>query len=424
MHAYLIEFGNMLLRWLHVIAAMAWIGESFLFVMLDKGLREPVDAAERKRGVFGEMWAVHGGGFYHYQKYATAPPRLPEHLHWSFLKAYTTWLSGFALFALLYLARPDLYLANHASHWHWVAQLAGWQVNLLAVAFLVVGWVIYNEFCKRISPRAERDGWLALAIAVMMMAVAWLSLQVFSGRAAFLITGAVMATAMAGNVLFWIIPGQKRMVAAMQAGREPDPLDGRRGKQRSVHNTYFTLPVVLLMLSNHYAFLYADTHAWALMLLLMFAGALIRQFFVLLHGGAIQVGYPALGAVLIAFAVWLAWPTTPKRVPVSQSGAVAAGTPQAAEPVSLAQVMPILGRRCVECHSRHPTEAGFTAAPAGILLDDRQNVSRLADKIKQAVASRTMPLGNITGMTDAERAMIAAWQPLPDAAPVAAGSSH
>ena len=414
MHAYLLEFGNMLLRWLHVIAAMAWIGESFLFVMLDTGLRKPADAADRKRGVFGEMWAVHGGGFYHHQKYTAAPPKLPEHLHWSFLKAYTTWLSGFALFALLYLVRPDLYLANHDSDWGWVRQLSGWQIDLAAVLFLVLGWVVYNELCKRISPRAERDGVLALAVAVMMIGVAWLSMQIFSGRAAFLLTGAVMGTAMAGNVLFWIIPGQRRMVAAMEAGEEPDPDDGKRGKQRSVHNTYFTLPVVLLMLSNHYAFMYAHAQAWLLMVLLMFAGALIRQFFVLMHGGAIRPLYPVIGSLLIAGALWLAWPANTGPAPAA-TGAADSGR-QINGPVTLARVQQVLERRCVECHSRHPTEAGFTAAPAGILLDDRENVMRLQTRIKQAVASRYMPLGNLTGMTDAERALIAAWQPVPGAA--------
>src|SRR5699024_2904181 len=310
MEAYLIDFGNMLLRWLHVIAAIAWIGESFYFVMLDNRLHEPASAEDRQRGVFGESWAVHGGGFYHNQKYATAPAKLPEHLHWSYLKAYTTWLSGFALFLLLYLTRPDVYLVNSSSSWQWAADLSGWQVNILALLFLLLGWIIYNELCKRVSPTMQRDGILSLVVAVMMALVAWLGTHIFAGRAAFLLTGAVMATAMSANVFFWIIPGQRRMVDAMKAGAEPDPLDGKRGKQRSVHNTYFTLPVVLLMLSNHYSFLYTGDHAWIVMVLFILAGALIRQFFVVMHAGVKQPLYLVLGALLILAAFWLAAPAS------------------------------------------------------------------------------------------------------------------
>ena len=267
MQAYIIEFVNLLLRWLHVIAAIAWIGESIYFVMLDNGLRTPKAAEDREKGIFGEMWAVHGGGFYHNQKYATAPAKLPNDLHWSFWKAYTTWLSGFALFVILYMVNPGFYLVNPDSNWAWAANLTGWQANLLALGFLLGGWVVYNELCKRISPNMERDGLLSIAVAVMMVVVAYLSTQMFTGRAAFLLTGAVMATAMSANVFFWIIPGQRRMVKAMKAGEAPNPLDGKRGKQRSVHNTYFTLPVVLLMVSNHYSFIYAHELSWVVMVL-------------------------------------------------------------------------------------------------------------------------------------------------------------
>ncbi|HSP32416.1 MAG TPA: urate hydroxylase PuuD, partial [Halomonas sp.] len=299
MQAYLIDFVNLLLRWLHVIAAIAWIGESIYFVMLDNSLRSPKATEDREKGVFGEMWSVHGGGFYHNQKYATAPAKLPNDLHWSFWKAYTTWLSGFALFVILYMVNPGFYLVNPNSDWQWAANLTGWQANILALAFLLGGWVVYNELCKRISPNMERDGLLSVAVAVMMVVVAYLSTQMFTGRAAFLLTGAVMATAMSANVFFWIIPGQRRMVKAMKAGDAPNPLDGKRGKQRSVHNTYFTLPVVLLMVSNHYSFIYSHELAWVVMVLFIFAGALIRQFFVLMHAGKTQPAYPAFGVGLI-----------------------------------------------------------------------------------------------------------------------------
>lgn len=415
MEAYLIEFGNMLLRWLHVIAAIAWIGESFYFVMLDNSLREPGDANDKSRGVFGEMWAVHGGGFYHNQKYTTSPAKLPEHLHWSYLKAYTTWLSGFALFALMYLTQPQIYLVNSSSSWAWAANMTGWQAIIAALLFLLLGWVIYNELCKRVSPTMQRDGILSAVVAVMMVVVSYLSTQIFAGRAAFLLTGAVMATAMAANVYFWIIPGQSRMVASMKAGETPDPLDGKRGKQRSVHNTYFTLPVVFLMLSNHYSMLYTSDYAWVWMALFILAGALIRQFFVLMHAGQIRPAYPIVGAAIILVIAWIAAPVSVS--PSAGAGKTQAGissqTSQGSAGPSLTQVTSIIKNRCAACHSAKPTQPGFTAPPAGIVFDSKQDIAELRAKIKQVVASNYMPLGNITNMTKKERAVIAAWHKQP-----------
>lgn len=420
MLAYLIDYGNLLLRWLHVIAAIAWIGESIYFVMLDNSLRPPRSAEGKKRGVFGEMWAVHGGGFYHNQKYLTNPAELPDDLHWSFWKAYTTWLSGFALFTTMYLLRPDFYLVHRASDWAWAANLGGWQAAGLAVVFLLVGWVIYDQLCRRISPNMERDGLLSVAVAIMMVILAWLSCQVFPGRAAFLITGAVMATCMSANVFFWIIPGQRRMVHALKNGQAPNPLDGKRGKQRSVHNTYFTLPVVLLMLSNHYSFTYTHPQAWVIMSLFIFAGALIRQYFVLLHTGRNAWGYPVAGVVLLVVIGWMGAPATrPAPTPVSTlQPAQPAGTettPQAAAPVaaadgvSLQQVMHIMQARCVQCHAIEPTFVGMPSAPAGVSLETEQDVLANPALLKQVIENGYMPLGNLTDMTDDERAVIAAW---------------
>ncbi|HSH56586.1 MAG TPA: urate hydroxylase PuuD [Halomonas sp.] len=399
MQAYLLDFGNFMLRWLHVIAAIAWIGESIYFVMLDNGLRTPKAVEDRDKGVFGEMWAVHGGGFYHNQKYATAPAKLPEDLHWSFWKSYTTWLSGFALFVLLYMAKPSFYLVNANASWEWAANMSGWQANTVALLFLLGGWVVYNELCKRISPNMTRDGVLSVAVAVMMVVVSYLSVQIFSGRAAFLLTGAVMATAMSANVFFWIIPGQRRMVKAMKAGEAPNPLDGKRGKQRSVHNTYFTLPVVLLMISNHYSFAYSHEHAWVIMSLFIFGGALIRQFFVLMHAGRIQPAYPVAGTALIAVAFWIAMPNI----------AANSGQAQASASVSFAEVQPIIESRCVSCHAGEPSQPGFNAPPAGLAYDTRKQILQQMHRIQEVVASGYMPLGNMTGITEEERATIAAW---------------
>lgn len=398
MQTYIVDFANLLLRWLHVIAAIAWIGESIYFVMLDNGLRTPKAAEDREKGVFGEMWAVHGGGFYHNQKYATAPAKLPNDLHWSFWKAYTTWLSGFTLFVILYMANPGFYLVNPNSNWAWAASMTGWQANLLALAFLLGGWVVYNELCKRISPNMNRDGLLSVAVALMMIVVAYLSTQMFTGRAAFLLTGAVMATAMSANVFFWIIPGQRRMVKAMKAGEAPNPLDGKRGKQRSVHNTYFTLPVVLLMVSNHYSFIYSHELSWVVMVLFIFAGALIRQFFVLMHAGKTQPAYPAVGIGLILLAFWVAAPSP------GAGNASASGTP------SQAQISGLIDQHCSQCHARNPEHAGFSAPPAGYAFDTWDEILGHQAQIKQVVASRYMPLGNITNMSDEERDSIAAWE--------------
>src|SRR5699024_7600023 len=264
-----------------------------------------------------------------------------------------------------------------------------------------------NELCKRISPTMKNDGILTVAVAIMMIVVAWLSTQLFSGRAAFLLTGAVMATAMAANVFFWLIPGQRRMVKAMKAGEDPDPLDGKRGKQRSVHNTYFTLPVVFLMLSNHYSFMYTPEYAWALMVLFIFAGAVIRQFFVEMHAGKNQPAYLIVGALIIIATIWVAAPagtfSSPEPAPTSTQTAATEGEQTAAAP-SLDQVVSIIDKRCTACHSKNPTEQGFSAPPAGVVFDNKQDIVELRAKIKKVVASKYMPLGNMTKMTDEERA--------------------
>lgn len=417
MEAYLVEFGNLLLRWLHVIAAIAWIGESIYFVMLDNSLKPPAAEATKKRGVLGEMWAVHGGGFYHNQKYVTAPAELPNDLHWSFWKAYTTWLSGFALFAIMYMANPAFFLANPGSPWEWVRELTGWQVNVVALVFLLGGWVVYDQMCRRISPNMERDGLLSLAVAVMMVIVAYLSVHIFQGRAAFLITGAVMATAMSANVFFWIIPGQRRMVNALKKGEAPNPLDGKRGKQRSVHNTYFTLPVVFLMLSNHYSFTFTSEYAWIIMSLFIFSGALIRQYFVLLHMGQNKIAYPIFGVLLLVVIGVLAAPSKPKPVVsttstvenVSAQASPASETDAAAAPMT--RVLQIMNNRCIQCHAASPSYPGFAAAPAGLSFETEADVMANPVLLKQVIASKYMPLGNVTKMTEEEREFIAQWVP-------------
>lgn len=390
METYLLDWANLLLRWLHVITAIAWIGSSFYFVFLDSSLTPPADDKLRGEGATGELWAVHGGGFYHPVKYAVAPPRLPPHLHWFYWEAYSTWLSGFALFTVLYLWNASSFLVDRSlMDWSPGAAIA------VAVSFLAVFWVLYDAICQIFGHRRNGDRTVGLLVLLLVGIASWLACQWFPGRAAFLLVSAMLATAMSANVFFWIIPGQKKVVKAIEAGEPVDPIHGQRGKQRSVHNTYFTLPVLFGMLSNHYGFLYAHEYNWVVLILMMFAGAAIRQFFVMRHGWKLgrnrhPVGYALVGvAVLAATAVWLA----PER------GATAAAPAQA----DFASVRRVLEQRCTSCH-------GAQLQMKSVRLDSPQAVAQHAQAVyQQVVVARTMPLNNSTAMTDAERALVGQW---------------
>jgi uncharacterized membrane protein len=391
MESYLLDWTNLLLRWLHVITAIAWIGSSFYFVFLDSSLTPPQDEDLKRQGVSGELWAVHGGGFYHPVKFALAPPRLPEHLHWFYWEAYTTWMSGFALLAVSYLWNAGTYLVDRQlMDWSPAAAVAA------ALGFLVVFWLAYDAICRVFELRPDGDTWVGALVAVLVGVAAWLACQLFPGRAAFLLTGAMVATAMTANVAMWIIPGQRKMVRAIQAGQPVDPIHGQRGKQRSVHNTYFTLPVLVAMLSNHYSFLWTHPRNWLVLVLLMAAGAAIRQFFVLRHGWKLgrhgnPLPYALAGLALVAAtAVWLA--------PAPQ--AAAAAQPQA---VGYAQVRPILEQRCYLCH-------GAQVQMKNVRLDTPEALRQHAASVyQQAVVARLMPMNNATGITEAERAAIGQW---------------
>ncbi|MDO8420501.1 MAG: urate hydroxylase PuuD, partial [Rubrivivax sp.] len=310
METYLLDWANLLLRWAHVIVAIAWIGSSFYFVFLDNSLTRPADPALVARGVDGELWAVHGGGFYNPQKYMVAPRSLPEHLHWFFWESYSTWLTGFALFTVMYLFNAGTFLVDKNVHdWSPAAAVGA------SLAFLAVFWVVYDLICRWVGEKKGAVGGDAIVgalVFVYVVAAAWLACQLFAGRAAFLMVGAMMATAMSANVFFWIIPGQRKVIAQMKAGQTVDPIHGQRAKQRSVHNTYFTLPVLVAMLSNHYGWLTQGPHNWLVLVLLMLAGALIRHSFVVRHkalvlGKRVPWEYAAVGTVcLLGLAVWLA----------------------------------------------------------------------------------------------------------------------
>ena len=390
MEGFITDWLNLAIRWLHVVAAIAWIGESFYFVALDNSLKKPKDQTLVERGVFGELWHVHGGGFYNMQKYMVAPAQMPDDLHWSKWPSYTTWMSGFGLFTVLYLFSPSTYLVDPN-----VLPMSPVEAVAAALAFLTAGWIVYDSLCRLLG---HKDGALGICVGLYVLVAAYLACHVFSGRAAYLIVGAMLATIMSANVFFVIIPGQRKMVNAMLKGEAPNPIYGKRGKQRSVHNTYFTLPVVFAMLSNHYAMTYTHPYNWAVLVAILFAGALIRQFFVMRHRGQVLWYLPVGGVALLALALAV---TLPRPV---MPQAQAANAPA----VKLADIRPILQQRCAECHSAHPTLMG--SAPAGVLFDTPQEISTNAQRLyEQAVVLKAMPLGNVTKMTHDERETSAAW---------------
>jgi uncharacterized membrane protein len=478
MIGYLLDWCGLLVRWLHVIAGIAWIGSSFYFVWLDnhlepQGSSEPVDP-----NVAGELWAVHGGGFYRSRKYRVAPAVLPPTLHWFYWEAYTTWLSGFGLLCLLYFLRAEAYLIDPSV-------LALTKPTAIAIVFglLVASWLVYDGLCRSRLGRNERA--LALAVAVVTGLEAWGVCHLFGGRGAFMVFGAALGTIMVANVLFVIIPGQRELVLAKREGRDPDAGPGLRGKQRSVHNTYFTLPVLFVMISNHYAMTYDAHYNWLVLIAMSFAGACIRGWFVARHKpagrrGVVSALPAALGVLTLAGVVVALAPdrasesaqvaasaaglvpsegngtiaeseqsrggVSPQGIAPRQEGdvpegggssqasssqganptaqesdsaqgsassrgaAMAGGSPVVGAPaVDVAQVQAIVDQRCVPCHSRNPKLLGLTAAPNGIVLETLDQLRAHLPEIQKQVSLRAMPLANLTGMTDEERAKLLMW---------------
>jgi uncharacterized membrane protein len=387
MEAYVLDWLNLLARWLHVTVAIAWIGTSFYYIALDYHLIPPASPAADAAGVGGEVWEIHGGGFYRVEKYRVAPPTLPSPLHWFKWEAYTTWLSGFGLLVVLYYANASTYLVDRS-----VADISPPLAVGISAGLLVVGWLVYDALSRLLE---GRDRLLALAVMVVIAVTAFGASHIFSPRGAYIEVGAMIGTWMAANVRFVIIPGQRELVAAKHAGREPDPTPGLRGKQRSIHNNYLTLPVLFAMLSNHFPMTYGNPNGWLVLLGLMAIGAWVRHFFNLRNQGRVVWAIPAsAGVAVVALAVAIA----PRSVPAAQTR------------VSFAQAQMVIAQRCVPCHSAQPTQPGYPQAPNGVMFDTPDQIVGRAQQIyQQAVVTRTMPFGNLTNITQAERDVLAGW---------------
>lgn len=394
MEGYILEWLNLLGRWVHLVTGIAWIGASFYFVWLDNSLETPKQAADVERGVGGEVWSIHGGGFYHAQKYKIAPPKLPDTLHWFKWEAYTTWITGMFLISLMYWYQAEIYLIDPS-----VMALSKPVAVALGMLTLVIGWIVYDQLCK--SSLGNKEGTLSIAMLVFVCLAAWGLCQIFSGRGAYLHYGAMLGTIMVANVFFTIMPGQRDLVAAKAQGRAPDSSHGIRAKQRSVHNTYFTLPVLFVMISNHYAMTWGHEYNWLILIALSIAGALIRVYFVQRHHNK-QTPIPLIAAAVLIMSVAAAIVPKPSA-PIDVDPTVSAAD-------IFAKVHTVMEVRCTGCHAKAPTQPGFSAPPKGVILESADDIVRQAQTIyQQVVVTKAMPIGNLTQITDEERALIDQW---------------
>jgi len=401
--AHLTEWLNLGIRWIHMIVGIAWIGASFYFVWLENNLNR----SNPREGLSGDLWAIHGGGIYHLEKYKLAPPQMPENLHWFKWEAYTTWLSGVALLMVVYYLNPSLYLVLPGSDLSPAAAVA------IGFGSLIVGWFVYDLLCD--SPLGKTPALLGLVLFVLVIAACWGYSQIFSGRAAYIHTGALIGTIMVGNVFRIIMPAQRALVRAIESNTTPDPTLPAKGLLRSRHNNYFTLPVLFIMISNHFPSTYGSQYNWLILAALGALSVLVRHYFNTRHDSnrfAWALPAAAVGMICLAFVL------SPNRQPVPQN--LAPTIPEQAS-VSAQQnggeshspfnkVSSVIEERCTVCHSANPTSPLFSAAPAGVMFDTPEQIQQMAAKIHaQTVASQIMPLGNITQMTQEERDLLASW---------------
>jgi uncharacterized membrane protein len=381
-------WANLAIRWLHLVAGIAWIGSSFYFMWLDSHLKPP--KVPRGEGVAGELWSVHSGGFYHQMKFMVAPADMPDELHWFKWEAYTTWISGFLLLALIFYVGADLNLIDKSKY-----DLASWQAIVLGLGSLVAGWLVYDALCR--SPVGQNLRLFGGVWFALLTAAAYGLTRVFSDLGAFMHVGAIIGTVMAANVFLIIIPNQRKVVAQVLAGEKPDPALGKQAKQRSVHNNYMTLPVLFIMISNHYPMIFAAPLNWLWLAGLGIAGWTIRHFFNLKNAGRFEPQVLVYGALAFVAVAVLNESARPKP-------------PTVAEVPAYAVVRAIVDKHCIACHAAHPTHRGVPVAPNGAMFDTDGGLQAHADKIyARAVATQSMPQGNETMMTETERAQLGAW---------------
>jgi uncharacterized membrane protein len=420
--AHLTEWLNLGLRWIHMITGIAWIGASFYFVWLENNLNRQ----NPREGLSGDLWAIHGGGIYHLEKYKLAPPKMPENLHWFKWEAYFTWLSGVALLTVVFYLKPELYLIAPGSDLSPAAAVA------IGIGALIAGWFVYDFLCD--SPLGKQPALLGLVLFVLVVAAAWGFTQVFSGRGAYIHVGALIGTIMVGNVFRIIMPAQRALVKAIEENRTPDPVLPAKGLLRSRHNNYFTLPVLFIMISNHFPSTYGSQYNWLILAGIAVLAVLVRHYFNTRHESnkfAWTLPAAALGMICLAFVTMpnrgaptanlatddghghneASTPATAGTVPqppaVSEAPAQA---PAAGSDTDVTKVTSVIQERCTVCHSAQPSSPMFSTAPGGILLDTPQQMKQLAAKIHaQSVATQIMPLGNITQMTQEERDLLGAW---------------
>lgn len=402
MNLHFVDWLSLVFRWAHIVAGIGWIGSSFYFMALDYSLRKRDGLPE---GVKGESWSVHGGGFYHVQKYMVAPEKMPQDLRWFQWESYATWLTGFALMSVVYYWQADIYLIDRS-----VMPLSKVQATFISIGVLISSWLVYDGLCK--SP-LKNNQTLMFAVLFALIVGAAIGLgQLFSPRAVFLHIGAMIGTIMTGNVFFVIIPNQKIVVSDLKQGKSPNPEFGAIAKLRSTHNNYLTLPVLFLMISNHYPMTYTHAFNWVVVALILPIGAIVRHYFNAHdrgeHGAAMRWQWPAAAMLLLALMVFVAWRPSSNEAPATPGISAEQTDEDANDPVDQ-QAFAIIQTRCAVCHTASPSDF-VTAAPAGIMYDSPALVHQYAAQIRaQTVDAHAMPPGNLTEMTDEERALIDAW---------------
>jgi len=386
MEAFIYDWVNLFFRWFHVIAGIAWIGASFYFVWLDLSLREPPQW-KKDKGIKGDLWAIHGGGIYEVAKYTLEPEKMPQKLHWFKWEAYTTWLTGFALLSVMYYWGAEQYLIDSSK-----MALTQWQAIGISLGFLIGGFIFYEVLVK--SPLRHYPKVFGAIIFAGLTLAAYSLGEMFSDRAAYLHVGALIGTIMAGNVFFGIMPAQRELVRAIDAGQQPDSAPAAFAKLRSTHNNYFTLPLIFIMISNHYPMTYGHEYAWLVLALISFNAAFVRHYFNLKHQGQHRPWILAVGAIMLFAIIGF---MLPKPVATTSNT------------ITDATALTISQARCASCHAAVPTQPGFNAAPGGVLLETIEHLNANKPRIQSAVQTGYMPLGNITQMTDEERAQFLQW---------------